>query len=77
MHDGDEGAGRDRTKSREVLQVTGESRKSFAAAAEAAWKEGRRLADEQKKTVTRAEVVKMEIVAGSAIYSVTLAFPEF
>jgi hypothetical protein len=77
MEDDDNAAGRGETSSREILHVTGESESSFAAAADAAWKEGLRRAKEKGTEITRAEVVKMEIVAGSRSYSVTLAFPEF
>lgn len=66
-----------RATDRQTLEVTGESDESFAHAAEVAWQHALELAKKQGKTITKAEVVKMECRPGSTLYVVVLRIPQF
>jgi hypothetical protein len=67
-----------RRGNQEILEVTESSDVSFADAASKAFEKGRKIGkDKKNKTLTYAEIVKSQIVAGSTQYLVTLRFPEY
>jgi len=66
-----------RGKSRKDLVLTEVSGVSFADAAEKALAKGVALGKKDGVKITYGEVVKMEMVVGSAVFSVTLRFPEY